>query len=95
VSTGMFMSIITASTPLAQEAWGCSNLMTSRSLARLGRIGGPRCCKRNSYISILAAIGYAEEITGVRMEKPDIICTHTTSNRQCIGRRCPFYPKNS
>ena len=95
VSTGMFMSIITASTPLAQEAWGYSNLMTSRSLARLGGIGGPRCCKRNSYISILAAIGYTEEITGVRMEKPDIICTHTTSNRQCIGRRCPFYPKNS
>lgn len=94
VSTGMFMSIITASTPLAEDAWGHSNLMTSRSLARLGEIGGPRCCKRNSYLAILTAIEYAEEITGVRMERSDIICSHTASNRQCIGKRCPFFPIN-
>ena len=94
VSTGMFMSIITSSTPLAEDAWGHSNLMTSRSLARLGEIGGPRCCKRNSYMSILTAIEYAEDITGIRMEKSEIICTHTSSNRQCIGKRCPFFPIN-
>lgn len=95
VSTGMFISIITGSTPLAKEAWGQSNLMTSRSLLRLGEIGGPRCCKRNSYLSILTAIEYAEEITGIRMEKSDIICRHTSSNSQCIGQRCPFHPSNS
>ncbi|MBR1960434.1 MAG: SAM-dependent methyltransferase, partial [Bacteroidales bacterium] len=83
------------STPLAQDAWGHSNLMTSRSLARLGEIGGPRCCKRNSYMSILTAIEYAEEVTGIRMDKSEIICTHTSSNRQCIGRRCPFHPINA
>lgn len=32
---------------------GHSNLMTSRSLARLGEIGGPCCSKGNSYISFL------------------------------------------
>lgn len=95
VSTGMFMSIITASTPLSKDAWGHSNLMTSRSLARLGEIGGPRCCKRNSYLSITTAIDYVEEITGIRMEKSDIICSHTDSNRQCIGNRCPFHPLNA
>lgn len=53
------IDIITGSTPLMNEAWGHSNLMTSRSLARLGEIGGPRCCKRNSYMSILTAVDYA------------------------------------
>lgn len=66
------------------EAWGHSNLMTSRSLAKLGEIGGPRCCKRNSYMSILTAIDYAEEITGVRMHKPRIVCRHMSSNSQCM-----------
>lgn len=92
ISTGMFISIITGSTPLMNEAWGHSNLMTSRSLQKLGEIGGPRCCKRNSYMSILTAIEYTEEITGVRMDRPAVICTHMESNAQCIGRRCPFHP---
>lgn len=94
ISTGMFISIITGSTPLKNEAWGHSNLMTSRSLARLGEIGGPRCCKRNSYMSILTAVDYAEEVTGVRMQKPNIVCRHMSSNSQCIGSRCPFHPAN-
>lgn len=94
VSTGMFMSIVTGSTPLAEKAWGYSNLMTSQSLSRLGEIGGPRCCKRNSYISIQTAVEYVEKITGVRMEKGTVVCRHTEVNAQCIGRRCPFHPSN-
>lgn len=94
VSTGMFISIITGSTPLAVEAWGHSNLMTSRALLRLGETGGPRCCKRNSYMSILTAAGYAEEITGIRMDAQKPVCRHTASNNQCIGHRCPFHPSN-
>ena len=93
VSTGMFMSIITGSTPLMNEAWGHSNLMTSRSLQKLGEIGGPRCCKRNSYMSILTAIDYVEELTGIRMHRSGITCTHMSSNSQCISGRCPFYVK--
>lgn len=93
VSTGMFMSIITGSTPLMNESWGHSNLMTSRSLQKLSEIGGPRCCKRNSYMSILTAIDYVEEVTAIRMRKTKVVCTHMSSNSQCIGSRCPFYVK--
>lgn len=95
ISTGMFISIITGSSPLATEAWGQSNLMTSASLQNIGEIGGPRCCKRNSYISIMTAVSYAEKITGVQMKPSKITCRHTSSNRQCIGQRCPFHPSNS
>ena len=52
VSTGIFMSIITGANPLAGEAWGHANRMTSRSLAAVAEVGGPRCCKRNSYLTI-------------------------------------------
>lgn len=95
VSTGMFISIITGSTPLTKETWGYSNLMTSRSLLRLAEIGGPRCCKRNSYLSIQTAIEYAEEITSVRMDEQIIVCRHALSNSQCIGQRCPFHPSKA
>lgn len=94
VSTGMFISIITGSTPLAKEAWGYSNLMTSKSLQAIGEIGGPRCCKRNSYLAVMTAAAYAEEIKDVKMEIPEITCRHNEANNQCIGTRCPFHPEN-
>ena len=94
ISSGMFVSIISGSTPLSQEPFALSHLMTSRSLDAIGRIGGPRCCKRDSYLSILAAVDFVKENFGVEMETQEIICTHSSGNNQCIGKRCPFAASN-
>ena len=91
VSAGQFMAIATDSTPLAAEPWGLSNRMTAKALESIGSHGGPRCCKRDSYLSILAAIDFAEEHLGVRMEKSHPVCTRSRQNNQCIGKRCPFF----
>jgi len=90
ISTGMFISIITESTPLKIEPWGLSNKMTSKSLASIGEIGGPRCCKRDSYLSVLNAIEFVKENLNVEMEVNDIKCHYSSFNNQCIGKRCPF-----
>ena len=68
ISAGMFISIVTGSTPLANEVWGLSNIMTSETLGAIGKIGGPRCCKRNSYISIVKAIQFTKEHLGIEMK---------------------------
>ena len=90
VSSGMFISIITGSTPLANKEWGFSNLMTSASLGAIGKVGGPRCCKRNSYLAISEAVRFVRENLGVEMELEEIRCVHSSQNNQCIGERCPF-----
>ncbi len=95
ISTGMFVSIITDSSPLMQESFGLSNVMTSESLNRIGEIGGPRCCKRDSYLSLLIAIDFVRDKLGIEMDKHEIICTHSKDNNQCIGKRCPFSPVNN
>ena len=82
ISAGMFISIISGSTPLAVEPWGLANRMTSRALEAIGAVGGPRCCKRDSYLSILAAVEYVKEHFGVEMEtsmSSAIIMKKTTS----------------
>ena len=66
----MFISIISKSTPLANEPFALSHKMTAKSLSEIGNIGGPRCCKRDSYLSILSAIDYVKEHFYVGMEKP-------------------------
>lgn len=91
ISAGMFVSIITGSTPLANEAWGLSNKMTAAALSAIGEIGGPRCCKRDSYISIIQAVEFVEKHLGVKMELSEIKCLHSSQNNQCIGTRCPFF----
>ena len=91
VSTGQFMSIITGSTPLAMEAWGLSNQMTAKALETLGKVGGPRCCKRDSYLSVLTAIDFVAEHLNIHMEKTMPVCTRSRQNNQCIGKRCPFF----
>ena len=90
VSTGQFVSIVTGATPLAVEPWGLSNQMTAKALESIGKVGGPRCCKRDSYLAILAAIDFAAEHLNVSMEKSLPVCTRSGQNNQCIGKRCPF-----
>lgn len=94
ISTGMFVSIISNSTPLTKESFGLSHLMTSQSLERIGRIGGPRCCKRDSFLSILSAIDFVEEHFGISMEKHEVICGYGAQNNQCLGKKCPFSKGN-
>ena len=90
VSAGQFLSIATGATPLASESWGLSNRMTAKALESIGSIGGPRCCKRDSYLAVLAAIDFAAEHLNVNMEKTLPVCTRSGQNNQCIGMRCPF-----
>ena len=78
------------STPLAQEPFSLSHRMTAKSLGAIGEIGGPRCCKRDSFLSILSAIDFVKENFGVEMEKAEIVCNYSSQNNQCIGKRCPF-----
>ena len=94
ISTGMFVSIISQSTPPTNEPFALSHKMTAKSLQAISEIGGPRCCKRDSFLSILAAIDFVREQVGVEMEKPEVVCHYSAQNNQCIGKRCPFSKVN-
>ncbi len=93
ISAGMFLSIISGGSPLATEGYKLSHLMTARCLARIGEVGGPRCCKRNSFIAVEEAVRMVKETFGVEMELHPITCRFVAKNNQCIGLRCPLFPK--
>ena len=90
ISTGMFVSIISSSTPLTSKPLGLSNLMTSKALNAIGTIGGPRCCKRNSFLAILVAIDFVKENFGIELEITNVVCGFSSENNQCIKTACPF-----
>ena len=93
VSTGMYISIALKATPLAKEAWGLSNQMTARALKAIGENGGPRCCKRDSYLAIIEAVKFTNEKLGIKMALNEVTCSRSHRNNQCIQKECPFYEK--
>lgn len=95
ISAGMYISIVTNATPLSVNEWSLSNRMTSRALGKISEHGGPRCCKRDSYLAILEAAAFTKEHLGIELEVNNIICTRSSLNNQCLKEKCPFYPKHT
>lgn len=93
-SAGQFCSIANGATPLSEDAWASSARLTSAIISRLAEIGGPRCCKRTSFVSIEEGAHHAEREMGVKMDLPQqITCMFVGGNAQCKKGECPFYPK--
>ena len=94
ISTGIYMSIVTKATPLSGNSWGISNRMTARALQAIGRIGGPRCCKRDTFTAVTEAVQMTREELGIKMELPEkLVCRFYVENQQCLGKRCPYHPE--
>lgn len=91
ISAGMCISIITGATPLKNKEWSLSNAMTAKALEAIAALGGPRCCKRNSYTSLICAVEFMKTHLGIEMQLSPIECTHSEQNNQCIELRCPFH----
>lgn len=93
VSAGMFLSIALQTTPLSGKAWGDGNRLTASALEEIGKLGGPRCCKRNSYTAIRAAVSFVAAQYGVHMTlSTPIVCRHSHRNEQCKHEACPYFP---
>ena len=61
-SIGAALSIIDGTGPLSTDAsWGKHMEFTSAALGSLSKIGGPRCCKRDAFLSFQKAIEFINE----------------------------------
>ncbi len=93
VGSGIFVSAVTGATPMSEGEWSLANKMTSLSLEAVSKNGGPRCCKRNTYLAVLTAVDFAREGLKVEMEKPAAItCSFFSGNPSCRKDGCLFYP---
>lgn len=96
IGTGIFVSVMTGSTPLSKEEWGSANAMTSRALNSIAGHGGPRCCKRTSFLAIAEAAGYLKDSYCVAIPiDEDIECEFSSLNKECLGTNCPFYREDN
>jgi hypothetical protein len=90
IGTGTFVSVVTSATPLKGKERGLANRMTARALTVVASTDAARCCKRDSMLSILAAVKFANEHLGVRMPSQGAACAWCDMNDECAGGACPF-----
>lgn len=96
VGLGIFWSIITDSSPVSQLTWGYGNQACGQALVDLAACGGPRCCKRSTFMTLTGAAPLIAEKLGLKMPldaKP--VCHYYDDNEECLGLNCPYYPEEA
>ena len=92
-SVGAALSIFRQTGPLSDNSYYQDHLaFTSLALSRIGEAGGPRCCKRNAFLTLSAAVSFVNEHYGIGLPQSSVVCGFSPQNRQCIGSKCPFFP---
>lgn len=90
---GIFVSIVSGASPLSPGKWELPQIATSRCLAGNAEIGGVRCCKRTTRTAVEIAARFSEEVFGISMETSAPPCTFSGKNKECLGAKCPYFPK--
>lgn len=91
-SVGAALSIIDGTGPLSNDgSWGNHMGYASKTIAKLGEINGPRCCKRDGKIALKYGAEYINSHYKVNLEYNETRCDYSKVNIQCIKEKCPFY----
>ncbi len=89
--TGIAASIIEKATPLTADTRCKAMEITGRALIDLSRLGGPRCCKRESVSAVESFIRNTDYFSNIT--PTEYICTQYRDNKDCIGAKCPYFPQ--
>lgn len=91
-SIGAALSVLHKTGPLSNDQFYKEHMeYTSSVIKIMSKVGGPRCCKRNAFISISEGIKFIKEKYGIELEIEKISCDFSSFNKQCIKSKCPFH----
>ena len=68
-----------------------SNYIRTESIRQIDEIGLSRCCKRDTYISLMVASKVMSENLNIDIEITEPKCTFSLRNKSCGMEDCPFF----
>ncbi|ANA41173.1 MULTISPECIES: DUF5714 domain-containing protein [Geobacter] len=94
MGAGIACSVLTGATPLAKEGWRLANLMTAACLTAIGEAGGPRCCKRDTFLALMTGRDFLNRHLDAGLpEGSRPACSFSDRNTECLLSGCPFFPR--
>jgi len=92
VGSGIFMSLITRATPISDKEWQLSNMITGSCLMKIAEKGGPRCCKRDSFIAIANTCDFVNDKLQIEIPySKDVVCEFSHLNKECLFDDCDYF----
>lgn len=93
LGAGIAFSMLIQSSPLQASARYRAQDITLRLLKAAGQTEAARCCQRECYNVLKAAVDISAEVLGTPLQADDtLVCEQVSANKQCIGIRCPIHP---
>ena len=91
---GIAISIVERSNPFRDSERTHAFEAATKANERIGKLGGPRCCRLSSYMSLGLAKPLLQELN-LPLPEAKLIgrCKIHSLNAQCHGQKCPYYPR--
>lgn len=94
IGTGIFLKAYENIDNMNEDEWSLTNMIIARSLKKVAESGGPRCCKRDTYISIGSAVEFLQEKYNINLPLSEAKCTFSHRNKSCKREDCNYYNLN-
>lgn len=91
IGTGVFLSVYLHRELADEDEWSMSNVIVAESLKKVAESGGPRCCKRDTYLSLSTAANFIRERFALELPLSQAKCTFSLRNKTCKHEECEFY----
>lgn len=91
IGTGIFLKVFSERDEIIEEEFSLSDSLTADSLKTIENTHGPRCCKRDTYISIEQAVYFLRDKYAVDLPMTEAKCTFSLRNETCGHEECSYY----
>ncbi len=92
VGSGVFLSLLTDTSPYSTDTWALVNRLTSNCLREISAMGGPRCCKRVCFATLKTTAVFLRKNLDLDIREPQSIkCGYHHRNTECKKTACPYY----
>lgn len=91
VGAGVYLSMHLAGMRSEDEIVVMQKEITDASIKAIHDHGGPRCCKRDTYLTLDASLKYFKEKLNIELPYSEAKCTFSLRNQSCGMEKCVYY----
>lgn len=89
--TGVYLSVFNDRSLGDEDEWSEANHIIAESLKKVASSPGPRCCKRDTYLSLIASVEFMNDKYALNIQTSEPKCTFSLRNKNCGREECEFY----
>jgi hypothetical protein len=91
IGTGIFLEMLNNHDAATEDEWSLSKNIVADSLTKIADSGGPRCCKRDTYLALEASVEFLSDKYAIELPTSQAKCTFSLRNNSCKREECNFY----